>query len=91
MAGELNISGGGKKMNITIKEVTDTRDSTFNGTLLSCPKCRCEKTHLTGITSFGDYDHRREAVELQFKCEDAHHEFSVFYRQHKGETHTEIV
>ncbi|MHB8486259.1 MAG: hypothetical protein ACYDCM_11115 [Candidatus Acidiferrales bacterium] len=77
-------------MNITIKEVTDTRNSTSNGTLVKCPKCGCDSTHLKGIVSFGDYDNRREAVELQFECESGD-AFSVFYRQHKGETHTEIA
>jgi hypothetical protein len=77
-------------MNITIKEVTDTRQSTFNGTLVPCPKCGCDCTHLRGITSFGDYDHRREAVELHFECESGH-KFSVFFRQHKGETRMETV
>jgi hypothetical protein len=81
-------------MNITIKEVTDTGNPISNGTLVKCPKCGADSphsTHLKGIVSFGDYDHRREAVELQFECQSGGHKFSVFYRQHKGDTFVEIV
>jgi hypothetical protein len=81
----------GAEMNITIKEVTDTRNSTCDGTVVQCPRCASDSTHLKGIVSFGDYDHRREAVELQFECENGGHRFSVFYRQHKGQTYMEIV
>ena len=63
-----------------------TTNEFYNGaTLLVCPKCRFEYTHLREVETHHDSKDNQLCVRLHFECEEFHR-FSYNFRQHKGYT-----